>query len=213
MTESGPARTPLEPTDRPLAAGRGRLVLVGGLPGTGKTTLAERLGAHYGWPTLHSDRIRAGIAGYPPAPATGSHRPQWTAATYAVLLDEAEERLREGGSVVLDATWTDPAHRSAATRLARHLAADLVELRCTAPEPMVLERLRQRPRPGAQRGDAGIEAYHWLAATAGPWPGAVPIDTSGAPAYGLDRAVEAVDAAADGRAGGGTEGPKVPANW
>ena len=48
---------------RHLLQGRVRLVVVGGLPGTGKSTLAEALGEVLGWPVLRSDEIRKEQAG------------------------------------------------------------------------------------------------------------------------------------------------------
>ena len=48
-----------------LRAGAVTLVLVGGLPGTGKTTLAGALADRLGFTVLSSDRIRKELAGIP----------------------------------------------------------------------------------------------------------------------------------------------------
>ena len=45
---------------------RVQLVVVGGLPGTGKTTLAAAVGDELGWPVLRSDEIRKALAGLGP---------------------------------------------------------------------------------------------------------------------------------------------------
>lgn len=191
-----------------LAAGTGRaptlvrLVLVGGLPGTGKSTVAGGLHRRYGWPVLRSDVIRARLAGRVPQrvdaqPGGGIHQPDWTAATYAALLDEAETQLRDGRSVIVDATWTDAAHRSAAARLAGRVAADLVMLNCEAPEAVALGRLGQRTANG-RKPDAIRAAYRYLADRADPWPDAARLDTSVGYPDTLAAAVRAVAAAYPG---------------
>jgi aminoglycoside phosphotransferase family enzyme len=49
-----------------LLAGRVRLTAIGGLPGTGKTSLANALHDELGWPVLHSDVVRKELAGLDP---------------------------------------------------------------------------------------------------------------------------------------------------
>jgi hypothetical protein len=54
-------------TLRHLEAGAVRLALVGGLPGTGKTTLGGALADQFGAVLLSSDRMRKELAGLSPA--------------------------------------------------------------------------------------------------------------------------------------------------
>jgi predicted kinase len=192
------ARLLLDLADRHLAAGRLRLVLVGGLPATGKTTVAAQLGDHYGWPVLHSDQTRTRLTGHlgeprPGPPGAGADRPRWTAVTYAALLEDAGRYLEAGESVILDASWSDPAHRAAAARLARSACADLVELCCAAPEPIALRRLADRSGTGGSGSDADAAAYRQLAAPAGPWPAAATLDTSAARRHPDPAALAAID--------------------
>ena len=69
-----------------LRAGAVTLVLVGGLPGTGKSALAGALAARLGFTVLSSDRIRKELAGVPAeqrcwAPwQAGIYTPAWTCA-------------------------------------------------------------------------------------------------------------------------------------
>ena len=60
------ARLLAELTLRHLRAGTVTMVLVGGLPGTGKTTLAGAIADRLGWTVLSSDQIRKELAGLAP---------------------------------------------------------------------------------------------------------------------------------------------------
>jgi uncharacterized protein len=203
------ARHMLTLASRHLAAARVRLVLVGGLPGTGKSTIAEAINGRYGWPLLRSDVIRKRIAGKPDAhldapPGGGIYRPAWTAATYAALLDEAERHLRQGSSVIMDATWAAASHRAAAARLTRRASADLVSLQCVAPDEVVMRRLRERREASRDVSDATPGAYRYLAERADPWPKATRLDTAMPLPQTLASAIRGIDAdpAPDGVSGG-----------
>ncbi|HSK59422.1 MAG TPA: AAA family ATPase, partial [Actinomycetospora sp.] len=144
------ARALLDLAVRHLEAGRVRLVLVGGLPGTGKTTVAGGLADRLGAVLVSSDRVRKELAGRNPAdPAAagyrdGLYRPEHTDATYAALLHRAEELLERGETVVLDASWTDADHRARAAAVAARTSAPLVGLRCDAPRDLADARIRAR---------------------------------------------------------------------
>jgi predicted kinase len=165
-----------------LRAGVVALVLIGGLPGTGKSTLAGAVADRLGWAVLSSDRIRKELAGIAPDAdgrtvfGTGIYTPAWTGRTYAELLRRAGELLARGESVILDASWSSAELRSAAGSLALEQRAHLVELRCVASPGLARRRLQARP-PGPS--DAGPEIAEQLAAAAAPWPNATVIDTEG----------------------------------
>ena len=101
-----------------------RLVAVGGLSGSGKTTfalkLAPEIGRTPGAVVVRSDVERkrlAGIALEERMPV-GSYTPESSAQVYAVMLSCAERALRAGHSVVLDAVFARPEERRAAEALA-----------------------------------------------------------------------------------------------
>jgi uncharacterized protein len=179
---------------RHLRAGAVCMVLVGGLPGTGKSTLAAQLAGRLGCTVLSSDRIRkelAGVAATQPCPAefgTGLYSPGWTERTYAELLRRAALLLGDGEPVVADASWTTPRQRSAAQALAGRAAVDLVQLRCTVPADVAEQRIRARAHDPS---DASQEILEQMAAAAAPWPEAVPVDTAG-PGDPLPHALTAV---------------------
>jgi aminoglycoside phosphotransferase family enzyme/predicted kinase len=166
-----------------LDAGGVRLVLVGGLPGTGKSTLARGLGEATGALVLRSDVVRKALAGLPadrPAAAAfgeGIYSAAATAAAYEELVARAERALGMGETVVLDASWTDEAHRAEARRVAEATASDIVELRCVAPREVAAERLAARAAAGGDASDADAAIAAAMAAMADPWPTSVAIDS------------------------------------
>ena len=141
---------------------RPRLVLVGGLPGSGKSTVAGAFAARIGATCLSSDALRKELAGAAPsarlaAPVgAGIYRPALTALTYRELLLQAERLLRVGRSVVLDASFARAADRRRAAALARAAGAVLVAAECRCPPHLARERLAARARPGyTGASDAG----------------------------------------------------------
>lgn len=183
-------------TRKHLTAGRVRLVLVGGAPGTGKSTVAGRLAGRLGGTLLSSDRVRKELAGLDDddraaAPyGTGLYSGDWTERTYAELLDRAERRLALGETVVLDASWHSAPRRAAARRLAAAANAEPVELRCAAAPELAAERMRRRAR-GPSDADAAIAAA--MAADTDAWPEATVIDTSGTPDDSVRQAAHAAE--------------------
>jgi len=177
------ARRLLELARRHLEAGRVRLVLVGGLPGTGKSTLARRLGERTGWPVLRSDVVRKELVGVeestPMSAAfqAGIYDPELTRATYRELLTQARSLLERGETVILDASWSDAARRVEAAEIARATATELVALRCDTPAHVAAVRIGHRP-PG-DASDATLAVARSMAAHTETWPDARTIDTAG----------------------------------
>jgi hypothetical protein len=161
-----------------------RLVLVGGLPGSGKTTVATALAATPGRVRLSSDVTRKQRAGVPLQQRADDalYDRATTDATYAALLAQARPLLAQGVSVVLDATFADPRHRQDARALAAASAATCVELVCRLPDAAAEHRLAVRA-PGPS--DATPQVRRELAGRFGAWPEAVALDTS----LPLDRTV------------------------
>jgi uncharacterized protein len=178
-----------------LEQGQVSLVLVGGLPGTGKSTLAAGLGDRLGWALLRSDEMRKDLAGMPrdqysPAPyGEGLYQPHITDEVYRTLLERAREALELGEPVILDASWSDAKWRAAAAEVARATSSDVVEFRCEAPRDLAATRIRDRAERGSDPSDATPEVAAAMAAAADPWPTAGPIDTSGQPEEALEQAL------------------------
>ena len=168
-----------------LEAGRVRLILVGGLPGTGKSTIARAMGDALGATVLSTDEIRKEQAGIPvdqPAPAAygeGLYTEAGRAAVYETLLQRCRVAIGLGETVVLDASWASAAWRARAREVATSGAADVREVRCEAPRSLSAERLAARAAVGGDPSDATAEVALAMEGDASPWPEAATLDTSG----------------------------------
>ena len=159
-------RRHLELADASLEApGRGALVLVGGVVGTGKSTVAEALADETRGVVASSDRVRKRMAGLAPsdragaAPGAGIYASEFTERVYRGLLERARPVVRSGRVAILDATFARRDHRARAAALARELDAGalFVETRC--PSALARDRLARRRSQGGDPSDAGPELY------------------------------------------------------
>jgi uncharacterized protein len=129
---------------------RPTLLLVGGLMGTGKSTLAGGLSDELGWTLISSDTTRKALAGLDATQpqcdtfGAGLYSSAWTARTYQAIFDQARTLLASGRSVILDATFARLAHRHAAAQEAALHGANLFFLECQCPRELTLQRLAQR---------------------------------------------------------------------
>jgi predicted kinase len=163
-----------------LEEGRVRAVLVGGLPGTGKSTIAAALGGRLGYPVLRTDVFRG-----PPQPerragagyGEGRYRQEAVEAVYDAMLDEAKRLLELGESVVLDASWSSAAMRSAARDIAAQTSSEVVELQCVSPTDVAADRIRARTAVGIDPSEATPDVATAMAAHFDAWPEAVAVDT------------------------------------
>jgi predicted kinase len=182
-------------TQRHLRNGEVRLILVGGLPGTGKTTLAGLLADELGAVLISSDRVRKELAGMSPrqhAPAPygeGIYSPEHTERVYLELLGRAERLLARGESVVLDASWHCARHRALAATTAADNHSELLSLCCEVDTGTAAARLRIRRD---SLSDADVVVAQRMAAQMQPWPEAVRVTTSGSPAAALMQAMAAL---------------------
>ncbi|BBZ62274.1 hypothetical protein MMON_35750 [Mycolicibacterium monacense] len=161
-----------------LKAATVRLVLVGGGPGTGKTTLSGALGESVGAHVISTDNVRrelqdSGVVhGAAGALESGLYSPENVALVYDTVLHRAAVLLAHGESVVLDGTWRDPGHRRAARDCADRSSAVLVELACDTELSAAQTRI-------AHRTSTTSDATPQIAAdiTTPVWHGAHRVDT------------------------------------
>ena len=147
---AGDAARHLEIALAHLRAGAVRLVLVGGGPGTGKTTVAHRLGQRVGAHVISTDEVRRElkdakiISGTPGVLDRGLYSAQNVDAVYDTVLRRAVLLLAGGQSVILDGTWHDPDQRANARDVAAATHAAVSEILCVAPAVTAAERVGSR---------------------------------------------------------------------
>lgn len=137
------------------------LLVMCGLTGTGKSTLAGKLAPSLGAMVIASDVMRKQLAGIPPTEkrrhefGRGIYSSGFSRLTYDTMFRNAHSILREGTSVILDATFTLKRGRLRAKHLAREMGADLFIIECRLDETEAQKRLVKRLRENS------VSDGHW----------------------------------------------------
>src|SRR6516164_6858704 len=123
-----------------------RLVAIGGLSGTGKSTLAAALAPSLGARVLRSDVIRKRLFGVAPEirlPAS-AYTPKVSRRVYQTLRQEGAAALVAGYSVIIDAVSLKPAERQSLVAVAEAAGVPFTGVWLAAPSAAMLRRLRAR---------------------------------------------------------------------
>jgi aminoglycoside phosphotransferase family enzyme/predicted kinase len=140
-----------------------RLIAVGGIIASGKSTLADALGQKLAVPVLSTDRTRKAMFGVSPTtPLGGVHWQEayseaHTERVYAEVLRRAAVVLRSGRSVVIDASFRSRALRRQVRELAFGQGASFAFLECRVPPEVSRQRLEARAKgPSVSDGRAEL---------------------------------------------------------
>lgn len=138
------------------------LIVVSGLPGTGKSYLSRRLAERLGYPVLESDSLRKQLF---PAPTFSAIE---SGILFRAIHRLIEELLGKGISLILDATNLTERYRERLYKIGEKHNARLILARTKAPPEVVRERLKNRmeKRRNGDSSDADWEVYQKLSATA-----------------------------------------------
>lgn len=124
----------------------GRLIMMAGLSGSGKTTTARALAQRLEAIHIRSDAVRKHLAGVP-LQERGSdaiYTPDMTQKTYQRLLDLGTMLAARGYMVILDAKYDRQAQRAAVLAQAKAHGLPLHMVHCTAPIDVLRDRLHHR---------------------------------------------------------------------
>lgn len=175
----------------------GALVAVGGLSGTGKSTLAAAIASDVG-PAPGALHIRSdverkrlfGVAETEPLEPE-HYRPEVSERVYAVLIDKARRALVAGHGVIVDAVYAKPEERAAIEQVAHQMGRPFVGLWLTAPAATLVARVEARrgDASDADRTVVGKQLTYDIGSLA--W---AQVDASGTPAQCRSNALEALTA-------------------
>jgi aminoglycoside phosphotransferase family enzyme/predicted kinase len=131
------------------------LLITTGLMGSGKSALAQALAKRLGLVVISSDVTRKRLASIPETEHrfeefdAGIYSPEFTKKTYDTMLAEAKGILKEGGSVIIDASFIKAEQRLKAKSLAEEIKTRFFVLECALDEELTRKRLTKRLEQGS----------------------------------------------------------------
>jgi aminoglycoside phosphotransferase family enzyme/predicted kinase len=138
------------------------VVVVMGLAGTGKTSMARSVAGELGCRVVSTDAVRQELFGAEKGEAAygeGAYRPEATQRTYETLLERGKALLAAESGVVLDGTFLHEEHRVPVRRLARESGAALRWIECDLSPELVRARIQSRRERGDSLSDATWETH------------------------------------------------------
>lgn len=133
-----------------------RLVLLTGLSGSGKSTVAAELATHLSAIRLRADVIRKQLFYGAITHPDKLYSAKATRATYTELARLAKILLAQNMTVIVDATFLSQAHADRFDKLAKHFSIKPHILVCHAPVPELRRRIEQRAILGSDPSDATL---------------------------------------------------------
>ena len=153
----------------PFVRSGGSLLLMVGLPGSGKSSIVENLARSVPFVLISTDGIRTQLQG----------KPRYTAAEMAQIYQLAyrliELRLRRGQRVVFDASNYLAARREHVLQLAARCGAPAAVCLVQASQDTIQQRLSRRMEGNGRKGDlsdADWAVYKWMVEVQEPVVGA-----------------------------------------
>jgi aminoglycoside phosphotransferase family enzyme/predicted kinase len=150
------ARRYASPLERPA------MILVAGLSGTGKTSVARSIAGELGIRVVSADAVRKTLFEFGEQPyeyGEGPYSAEANRLTYQKLIESAEAHLAEHGGVVLDATFRRAAVREMACDAATRAGADFRVIECRLSPSLVRSRLDRRAASREGLSDATWSTY------------------------------------------------------
>ncbi len=138
------------------------LILVSGLSGTGKTTVARAIAGELGIRVVSSDAVRKslfGDKGQPDAYGEGIYSEESRRRTYQLMIERGTAILNEEGNVILDATFRRAVDRETVRKKAKSLGSGWRLIECRLDPDLVRRRMERRAHLKDGLSDATWETY------------------------------------------------------
>lgn len=149
------------------------VLIVGGLSGSGKSSLARELTKTLGAELLSSDVIRRELFGNESRLSEvdqGIYRPESRRQVYQEMFRRAAALHRERINVVLDATFSQCADVQAASAIATDPRALMLAVECHCSPEVARERIVARESAGRDASQATLAVFEQQRATWQAWP-------------------------------------------
>jgi predicted kinase len=142
--------------------GRPTLLVVFGLMGTGKSTLARKLAEAFDIDVLSTDHVRRSIIGPSSSPAKyreGLYSTNSRDQVYEELFRQAGTLLDSGQSLILDGTFLSRYLRSRARQLSTCHGAEVLFVLCECTKDVSLARIQKRVEQGHSESEARTDLF------------------------------------------------------
>jgi uncharacterized protein len=138
------------------------VIAVGGLSGTGKTSIARAIAGELGLRVISADAVRSSLFGEAKKPAPygeGAYTAEASRLTYQTMIERGREILGSDRGVILDATFLRDDDRSMAERMAIDAGAEWRLIECRLAPELVRKRIEERAARKEGLSDATWEIY------------------------------------------------------
>ena len=112
------------------------IIIIFGLPGSGKSYFASRLAMQLGATYVNSDELRMEMV------ADRTYTENEKNMVYDAMLKAMSEAVAAGKPIVLDATFYKKSIRKRFEHKARHMGQRIIYIEVTAPEDIIEDRLK-----------------------------------------------------------------------
>ena len=136
-----------------------------GMIATGKSTISQVWAKRKHLHCYNSDWVRKELAGISPTESqresadSGIYTKDFSQKTYNTLLIKAEAKLKQGGSVIVDASYQYAHDRQEIRKLAKDLNCQVYFILCQCPEPEMKLRMKLREKDQYAVSDGRWEIY------------------------------------------------------
>ena len=129
------------------------VIVVMGIMGCGKSTVAKAIGEYFGWPVINSDVERKRIAGV--APSDRLTQEAYSREMSGRVYDAMYAAVGEADAgIVLDGQFGLSEGRKRAVEAAQKAGGRIIFVHCDAPDELVRERMRKRELDPSRVSDA-----------------------------------------------------------
>jgi predicted kinase len=150
------------------------LIVVGGLPGTGKSTIAKGLADALGAEWLRTYIIRKELFEREMQTTADIYQPAQRQRVYDEMANRAQ-RLQEAGlSLMLDGTFSNAENIDSTRGLLHSSKGPALYVECQCRPFVALSRIRQRQDLGADPSEATLEVYEQQQEQWEQWPALLP---------------------------------------